>query len=303
MVNPPLKLLFAGSGAFGLPTLKRLAEAHEVVRVYTQPDKPAGRGKKLQPTPIAQWATAAGLDVVRTPKFNDEPLPEADALVVIAFGQKISQAQANAPRLGAMNLHASRLPRYRGAAPIHHALLNGETVVGNSVIRLAERMDAGAILGQSELPVDEAETTGELHDRLAADGPDLVMKVLDQLAAGTAIEEQQDEAQATAAGKLSREDATLDFTNPAIALADQINAFSPWPGCRIDVAGKVVTLLRATHELGDAEPGTIDADGLIGTADGRLRILELQPSGKKPMPLKSYRNGRPWNAGMRVQIA
>ena len=295
-----LEILFAGSGAFGVPTLKALAERHQVVRVYTQSDKPAGRGKKLQATPIADWAAERGLDVVKTPKFNDEALPEADALVVIAFGQKISQDQANHARLGAMNLHASLLPKYRGAAPIHHALLAGETIVGNSVIRLAERMDAGAVLGHSVLAVKASETTGELHDRLADDGPELMLRVIDELHAGTNVEREQDESQSTAAGKLSREDARLDFTRSAVALANQINALSPWPGCRVEIDGQPVTLLRAAAEPGSAAPGELDADGLIGTADGRLRVLDLQPAGKRPMDLKTYRNGRPWPAGARV---
>ncbi|MEL7238828.1 MAG: methionyl-tRNA formyltransferase, partial [Planctomycetota bacterium] len=228
-----LRILFAGSGAFGLPTLRTLADQHDVIRVYTQPDKPAGRGKKLTPTPIAQWAGEASLDLVKTPKFNDETLPAADALVVIAFGQKISQTQANHARLGSMNLHASLLPRYRGAAPIHHALLAGETVVGNSVIRLAEQMDAGDVLGQSKLAVNPSETTAELHDRLADDGPSLVLGVLQQLAGGTAVEQAQDHDAATHAGKLSRDDAVLDFAQPATAVAAKINALSPWPGCRV----------------------------------------------------------------------
>ena len=300
-MSDSLKILFAGSGAFGVPTLKALAERHEVLRVYTQPDKPAGRGKKLQATPVAQWAEEHRLDVVKTPKFNDEQLPPADALIIIAFGQKISQEQANHAGLGAMNLHASLLPKYRGAAPIHHALLAGETIVGNSVIRLAEQMDAGAILGQSELAVKASETTGELHDRLADDGPELVLRVIDNLYKGDAVEREQNHSHATPAGKLSREDARLDFNKAAVALANQINALSPWPGCRVSVGGQSVTLLRAAAEPGTVPPGELGADGLIGTGDGRLRILDLQPAGKRPMDLKTYRNGRPWDAGTSVR--
>ena len=296
-----LTVIFAGSGAFGLPTLRALVERHEVARVYTQPDRPAGRGKKLTPTPVAAWADENGLNAVRTGDFNAEELPDAHVLVVIAFGQKIGQHQTNAPRLGAVNLHASRLPKYRGAAPIHHALLNGETVVGNSVIRLAERMDAGAVLGQSELAVRPFETTGELHDRLADDGADLLPRVLAKLAAGTAVERAQDESQATAAPKLSRADAALNFDDAATTLAARVNALSPWPGCRVTIGGESLTLLRAAAEPGSGTPGKIDADGLIGTIDGRLRIIDLQPAGKRPMPLPAYRNGRRWDAGMVVK--
>ncbi|MEM1011836.1 MAG: methionyl-tRNA formyltransferase [Planctomycetota bacterium] len=295
-----LRILFAGSGAFGLPTLKELVDEHDVVRIYTQPDRPAGRGKKLTPTPIAVFADKAELPVTRTPKLNDEPLPEADALVVIAFGQKISQEQANHPRLGAMNLHASLLPRHRGAAPIHHALLAGDETIGNSVIRLAERMDAGPILRQGEVPFVANETTGELHDRLAEAGVSIVLRTLRDLDLGTAVELDQDESLATHAGKLSREDAALDFERPAVELARQINALSPWPGCRINVAGVASTLVRATAVDGLHYPSFINSDGLIGTGQSLLQILELRPDGGKPMRLEDYRNGRPWPTGERV---
>lgn len=296
-----LKILFAGSGAFGLPTLQRLVAAHEVLHVYTQPDRPAGRGKKLSSTPVGEWAESNGLPLTKTARLNAEALPPADVLVVIAFGQWISDAVADHPRLGAVNLHASLLPKYRGAAPIHHALINGEAIVGNSVIRLAKTMDAGAILGQSDMAVEEAQTTGELHDRLAQDGPDLVLKVLNELSSGTAIEQEQPEHQATLAPKLSRADAAVDFTRPAPAFASQINGLSPWPGCRVEINGRPVTLIRARALPGPGEPGIIDRDGLVGTADGRLEIIELQPSGKRPMTLSAYRNGRQWEAGMRVE--
>lgn len=299
-MSDSLRILFAGSGAFGLPTLKALAEHHDVARVYTQPDKPAGRGKKLTPTPIAKWAGDAGLDVVKTPKFNDEDLPPADALVVIAFGQKISQAQANHARLGAMNLHASLLPKYRGAAPIHHALLAGETVVGNSVIRLAEQMDAGDVLGQSKLAVSPSETTAELHNRLADDGPELVLQVIEQLHAGTAVEQAQDHGAATQAGKLSRDDAVLDFNRPATEVVAKINALSPWPGCRVKVGDQKLTLLRAAAEPGTGEPGVLDAGGHIATPDGKVRVIDVKPDGKGAMSLADYRNGRPWEAGTTV---
>ncbi len=295
-----LQVLFAGSGAFGQPTLEALVANHDVVRVYTQPDRPAGRGKKLTSTPIAAWAEEAELDVVRTERFNDEQLPEADALVVIAFGQKISQEQANAPRLGAMNLHASLLPRHRGAAPIHHALYHGDDPVGNTVIRLAERMDAGAILRQGELPALTNETTGELHDRLAAAGPSLVLRVLSDMHRGTAVEIVQDESQATHAGKLSRVDAMLDFNRSAVELTRQINALSPWPGCRISVSDRPMTLLRAEAKATLGKVGTIDSEGMIGTGDGSLHVLELKPEGGRPMLLSDYVNGRPWPKGARV---
>lgn len=305
----PLRLIFAGSGEFGLPTLKRLiADGHDIVRVFTQPDRPAGRGRKLTPTPIAAFAALAGLPVTPTADVNAEPAVNADAMVVIAFGQKIGPAVVDRPRLGSLNLHASLLPKYRGAAPIHWAILRGETITGNSVIRLANRMDAGAVMGQSVTPIGELETTGELHDRLAEEGAPLVAKVLAELAAGTNVEIIQDESLATIAPKLSRETAALDFTKPAEVVARTIRGLYPWPGCRVklvDTTGRdvaTVTLAKARAHAGtNAPPGTIDADGRVGTGDGgAIEVVELQPEGKRPMSLVDFRNGHPWEQGMKL---
>ena len=306
-----LDILFAGSGAFGEPTLLGLVAAgHRIVRVYTQPDRPAGRGKRLTPTPIATAAEAMGLDAVRTADLNAEPLPPADVLVVIAFGQKIGPAAVNHPRLGSVNLHASILPKYRGAAPINWAMLAGDAVTGNSVIRLAEKMDAGAVLGQSELAVGESETAGELHDRLAADGASLVLRVLAELAAGTAVETPQDHGRATVAPKLSRPTATLDWTRPAAEVARRINGLSPWPGCRVKLmdGGRetaTLTLVRARPggEATAGEAGTVSADGVIAGDGRRVDLLQLQPEGRRPMTPAEFRNGRPFRDGMRLVSA
>ena len=310
MPDQPLDILFAGSGAFGEPTLRALlAAGHRVVRVYTQPDRPAGRGKKLTPTPIASVAAECGLDLVRTADLNVEPLPSGDVLVVIAFGQKIGPAAVAHARLGSVNLHASRLPRYRGAAPINWAMLGGDATTGNSVIRLAERMDAGAVLGQSELTIGEDETAGELHDRLAADGAPLVLRVLSQLSDGTAVETPQDAAMATIAPKLSRQTAVIDWSRPAAEVARRVNGLSPWPGCRVrlmDGAGgpATVTLVRARPGVpSGGPPGTVDGNGVIA-GDGRtVEVLQVQPEGRRPMSLADYRHGRPWRTGMQVLAA
>src|SRR5689334_21719945 len=163
----PLRIIFAGSGEFGLPALRAIREArHDLVQVVSQPDRPAGRGRALTPTPIAAFASGAGLPLLKTQDINAEALPDADVMVVIASGQKIGEAAVHRPRLGSINLHASLLPKYRGAAPINWAIIRGETTSGNSVIRLAPRMDAGAVLMQSSVEIGELETAGELHDRL-----------------------------------------------------------------------------------------------------------------------------------------
>lgn len=317
-MTPPLSILFAGAGEFGVPTLRALVAAgHRVPLVVTQPDKPAGRGAKLTPTPVAAAAEALGLPVLRTAGINQESLPAADLMVVIAFGQKIGPHVVSAPRLGAVNLHASRLPRYRGAAPINWAILAGETVAGNSIIRLAEKMDAGAVLAMSAVPIGELETAGELHDRLSEDGVGLMLGVIADLAAGRAVETEQDHAAATLAPKLSRETAKLDFAKPAAEVARRIRGLSPWPGCRVQVLGadgKVVDTIRlvraraaAAAGLGTSEEslaGTIRADGTVATGDGgSVEMVEVQPDGKRPMKLADYRRGHEWAAGMRVQGA
>lgn len=308
-MSAALQILFAGSGEFGLPTLDALRQRHEIVRVYTQPDRPAGRGKHLKATAVAEFAARRNLPLTKTDSLGSQTLAPADVLVVIAFGQKISQAVTKHPRLGAINLHASLLPKHRGAAPIHHALMNGERIVGNSVIRLARKMDAGAILGQSRLQVQDAETTGELHDRLAADGTGLVLRVLEELAAGTAIQREQDHAEAALAPKLARADAKLDFTRPAAQVAAKINALSPWPGCHVRLleaaaSREELALLRARFADGSADgtPGEITSAGHIACGDGsQLEVIELQPRGRRRMTLQAYRNGHPWREGMRLE--
>ncbi len=198
-----MRIIFTGSGEFGLPTLSALLQAgHEIAAVYTQPSRPAGRGRKLTPTPVGEYAAGKSLAVVETADINSEKLPPADVMVVIAFGQKLAEGIVNDPRLGSVNLHASILPKYRGAAPINWAIVRGETETGNSIIRMAQKMDAGMILAQSRISIGETETAGELHDRLAKDGAGLMVKTLGELEAEKIKELPQDEAKATIAPKL-----------------------------------------------------------------------------------------------------
>jgi len=315
-----LKIIFAGSGEFGLPTLRALRTAgHEVVTVVSQPDRPAGRGRGLLATPVATEAISSRLPLLRTADVNrqtlggppGESLPAADVMVVIAFGQKIADPVVRHPRLGSINLHASRLPRYRGAAPINWAIINGDKTSGNSVIRLAQKMDAGAILAQSEVPIGELETAGELHDRLAVDGATLVLHLLEALATGKAVELEQDHAAATLAPKLTRESSRLDWSRPAAELACRIRGLFPWPGCRVkvcDAAGTALEELRlvrarpvASDETERWAPGEVMSDGTVATGSGALDIVECQPDGGRPMPLADYRRGHRWHAGLQLQ--
>jgi methionyl-tRNA formyltransferase len=302
-----MRILFFGSGAFGLPTLQRLASQHTLLAVVSQPDRSAGRGGKLTPTPIAAWSAEhlPATPLLKPPKVNaPEVLAQlrgfgAEAWVVIAFGQKLSRALLDG--VFAINLHASLLPRWRGAAPINAAILGGDTMTGNSVITLADRMDAGLILGTSQRAIDPVITAGELHDLLSADGPDLVERVLAGHFAGTLDPHPQDESQVTIATKLSREDDAIDFHQPADFLRRQIHALTPWPGISADLDTKPpqpLKLLRARslpNSHTGAAPGTI-LDPRVGTiACGHgtiLQILDVQPPGKKTMNWSAYANGR-----------
>ena len=285
-----VKLVLMGSGAFGLPTYRRLAGAHEIGLVVTQPDRPAGRGRTLTATPVGAWAEDAGLPLLKTENVSRDDIDrvrsvEADAWVVIAFGQKLSQ-DLLADRF-AVNLHASRLPRWRGAAPINHAVLAGDAVTGNSVITLAERMDAGLVLGQSERVIEPRQTAGELHDLLAEDGPELVEAVLARHAAGATTAEEQDEALVTLAGKLDKKrDGWVDFSASADECRRRINGLSPWPSATVSFRGAALKLLRAEPAAGGAEEAGVFIDagsGVVSCGEGALRVLEAQAPGKPAM--------------------
>jgi methionyl-tRNA formyltransferase len=306
-----MRIIFAGNGEFGVPTLGALLEAgHEIVAVYTQPERWAGRGRTLTPTPIAKFAQGRAVRLIQTPNVNDETRPPADLMVVIAFGQKIAPSAVNHPRLGSVNLHASLLPKFRGAAPINWAILRGENETGNSIIRLAPRMDAGAILAQSHVPIGETETAGELHDRLAVDGARLMLQTLDDLQAGRAMEMPQDDGQATAAPKLRREFSRIDWAIGAMEIARKIRGLYPWPGCRVRLLDAVgvelarLTLVRARAAEGEGprwHPGEITIAGHIACGDAAVEILDIQPDGKRPMSLSDYRRGNAWMPGMKLE--
>jgi methionyl-tRNA formyltransferase len=307
-----MRIVFLGSGAFGLPTLRHLAAAHEVVGVVTQPDRPAGRGSKMTPTPIGAWAAEhlPGVALIKPEKVNAPEVRDlvrswdCDAWVVIAFGQKLGTALL-ADRF-AVNLHASLLPRWRGAAPINHAILAGDAETGNSVITLAERMDAGLVLGRSRRAIGPGQTAGELHDLLAQDGPELVGRVLGEHAAGTLRPEEQDESLVTLAGKLSKADGVVDWSEPGDRVRRRINGLSPWPGVTAWFGGQGLKLLRA-EEGGtvseSATPGTVldPGSGLVACGRGTAVVLsEVQPAGKKAMAFTAWANGRKVRAGDRM---
>lgn len=296
-----MKVVFLGSGAFGVPTLERLAAEHEITGIVTQPDRKAGRGKVPTPTPAGQWAAEYMADVpmVKPEKINTDEMCElirgweADAWVVIAYGQYLG-SKLIADRF-AINLHGSRLPRWRGAAPINAAIVSGDSISGNSVITIAKAMDAGHILGQTERLIEPTMTASELHNALSLDGPDLVTKVLEDYAHGRVRMVEQDESLVTVAGKMLKRDGWIDFVD-AEASRCRINGLSPWPCVVVEHRGQVLKILRAESFVTESEeiPGTVvDAgEGIVACRVGTLRLLEVQPAGKKPMSWQAYANGR-----------
>ncbi|MHC4272197.1 MAG: methionyl-tRNA formyltransferase [Planctomycetota bacterium] len=303
-----MKLVYFGSGSFGLPTLRHLAVAHSVVLVVTQPDRGAGRGRKLVPTPVARLAGEQGLEAIKTADVNDPtavgPVGDsgADAFVVVAFGQKIGPAV-----LGdtfAINLHASLLPKYRGAAPINWAVINGDAETGVSVIAITQRIDAGDLLARQATPIDPMETAGELEGRLAEMGPQIVLETLSRYESGQLRPAPQDARLACRAPKLSKPDGTVCFDQPARAVQSRVHGLTPWPGCTVRLEGVHLKLLRVDVAQdggpGD-EPGRILDDGTVACGQGRVRLLAVQPAGGRSMSFEAYRRGHELAARSRME--
>ncbi|MFK7789094.1 MAG: methionyl-tRNA formyltransferase [Phycisphaeraceae bacterium] len=311
-----MRLLFFGSGAFGLPTLQSLCDQHEVVEVISQPDKPAGRKRVLTPTPIAQWALDQGYAVprvenVNTPEFVEQMKSyEADASVVIAFGQKLGPDLIDAMGRLAVNLHASLLPKYRGAAPINWAMIDNEPTTGVSVIALAQRMDAGLVYATADTPIDPNETAGELHDRLSQLGPQTIGQVLQQLANNALNPIEQDEAQATKARKFTKADGTVSFDQPAPLVRSRIHGLTPWPGCRVrwrnaDGEDKgLLTIKRVTESASNqiSLAGTIGNELCVACVEGTaVKLVEVQAPGGKAMSADDFARGQGLKQGDRLE--
>ncbi len=304
-----MDLLFLGSGEFGLPTLRRLAAEHRVLAAVTRPERPAGRRRVPSPTPVARTAGDLGIPVIADEDVNRPDTVRrlrdlgAGALVVIAFGQKLGEELLAASL--AINLHASLLPRYRGAAPVNWAIIRGETETGLSVIRMSGRIDAGDVLAQKATPIDPRETAGELEERLAAMAPPIVTGVLDAWRRGTLRPIAQDERLASRAPKLRKADGTVSFDQPAACVRNRVHGLSPWPGCRVQSGGTILRLARVevASALGlEAAPGTVLPDGVVACRPGAVRLLEVQPPGGRIMPFGDYIRGHdPGSSGLRLE--
>ena len=304
-----MRIAFLGSGAFGLPTLEALLASgdHEVALVVSQPDRPAGRGLKDRPTPVAEVAIARGLplrrpaDVNRVEEVAAIDAARPDALVIVAFGQKISPAVLGSRF--AINLHGSLLPRWRGAAPIQRAIEAGDAETGVCVISIAERMDAGVVYRSAATPIDRLETAEELHDRLAALGPSVVLPTLEDFRRGTLAPHIQDEPLVTRARKIGRGDTRVDPASmSAEAIRRKVHAFAPKPGCEVRIGAVRVKLLRVREgSAASGSAGTLAEDGSIACAAGSLVPIEVQPAGGRPMRWEEFLRGARAAAGTPVE--
>ena len=311
-----MNIIFIGSGALACPALETVLArpADRVVAVVTQPERPRGRHLHVAACPVKALAERLGVPV-HTPEKASDPVEigaladlQPDLILVTAYGQFLKPALLAIAPLGALNIHPSLLPKYRGAAPIQWAVANGETRTGVSLLYVTERMDAGDLLAQEEAPIGDEDTAATLEPRLAALGAQLLDRTLDALAAGRASRRAQDEAQVTFAPKLTKEDGHIDWTRPAAAIRNRIRGFSPWPGCFTFLPGERPLLLRihaARAESAAGEPGRIleaGAHGLVVAAgEGALRRGTVQPEGRTAMPGAAFCCGHRDLAGLRLE--
>ncbi len=286
-----MRLAFMGTPDFATPTLAALVAAgHEIAAVYTQPPRPAGRGKQDRPGAVHLQAEALGLPV-RTPRSLRDPDEQAafaalglDAAIVVAYGLILPQATLDAPRLGCFNLHASLLPRWRGAAPIQRAIMAGDAETGVCVMRMAAGLDTGPVLDCARIPIGPRETAGALHDRLAALGAPLMVAALAAVASGRATEVAQSDEGALYAAKIDKAEARIDWSEAATDLDRRIRGLSPAPGAWTTIGGERVRILLATPAHGDGAPGeALDDALLIACGTGALRIETAQRPGRAPM--------------------
>jgi len=304
-----MRLIFAGTPEFAAAALKALiAAGHEISLVLTQPDRPAGRGMKLKASPVKAVALAHGLAVAQPENLKSEaarqPLlaADAEAMVVAAYGLILPEAALAMPRLGSVNIHASLLPRWRGAAPIHRAIEAGDRETGITLMRMDKGLDTGAMLTRAALPILDSDTTGSLHDKLAELGAREIVALLPRLE--TMVGEKQDDTLATYAKKIARNDARLDWSRPAEELDRRIRAFNPFPGAHALFANESIKVWRARPVMDAGQPGTVlsvSKEGLrVACGSGALDILEVQKPGGKRLAIAAFLTGGSIKPGDRL---
>ena len=312
-----MRLVVAGTPDFAIPPLRALHDAgHDIAGVITRPDRPRGRGQKMQPTPVKRAALELELPVLQPESINDPDFRESlrglepELGVVVAYGAILRRPMLALPDRGFINLHASALPAYRGAAPLNWAIINGETETGVTVIRMVEEMDAGPMLAREMVPIDPDDTAGDLHDRLADIGARVLRGVVDDMDAGDPPEETpQDESKASYAPMLSGEDREIDWSRPAGEVRNLVRGLTPWPGARAtlqtDAEGEIgmqpLEVRADEAAASDESPGTVLQAGSTGlvvqTGRGAVTIKELKPSGGRAMSAADFLNGHQVHPG------
>ncbi|WP_318504710.1 methionyl-tRNA formyltransferase [Photobacterium leiognathi] len=304
-MSKPLRIVFAGTPDFAARHLAALLSSqHDVVAVYTQPDRPAGRGKKLTASPVKAIALENDIPVYQPVSLRNEEAQQelaaidADIMVVVAYGLLLPQEVLDTPRLGCINVHGSILPRWRGAAPIQRSIWAGDTETGVTIMQMDIGLDTGDMLKVATLPIEATDTSATMYEKLAELGPDALIDCLSDIADGTAVAVKQDDEQANYAKKLSKEEALIDWTMDAAAIERCVRAFNPWPMSYFTVAEQNVKVWQTAVEADNQgkAPGTIlsaDKQGiLVATGNGALRLISLQPPGKKAMSVADLLNSR-----------
>ena len=292
-----MKVIFMGTPEYARVCLEGLIDGgYEVLAVVTQPDRPAGRGKKPQMSPVKVYAIEHGIEVLQPERINRGDFPAqlesygADVFVVAAFGQILSQRVLDIPKYGCINVHASLLPKYRGASPIQQAILEGETHSGITIMQMDRGVDTGDILHKSEVAITPDDTGGTLHDKLCDIAPKALIDTLVQIAQGEVVPTPQDHAQATHAPMITKEMARINFNHPATQVIDTIRAYNPFPGAFAEIDGKVLKVWRAVKA--DGEPKFCPKDGIfVAAEDGIIQLLEITPPNGKKMSSADYVRG------------
>ncbi len=290
-----MKITFMGTPAFSVPVLDALASAHDIVAVYTQPPRPAGRGKQDRGSPVHARALALGLPV-RTPvslrseevQHDFAALPH-DVAVVVAYGLILPQAVLDAPPLGCLNIHASLLPRWRGAAPIHRAIMAGDAETGVCIMKMAAGLDTGPVLLRTATPIGDDETTQDVHDRLSQMGADLILRALAML--DTLTPQPQLDAGVTYAAKIDKTEARIDWSRPALEVDRQIRGLSPFPGAWCQAGGERVKLLRSRVVAGQGAPGQVLGGLTIACGSGAVEVTLAQREGKRAVGVDEFLRG------------